>query len=89
MATNLLDSLIEGSIPLRSELNDIVSTLEMGAGGLVLAAETAIGKNPILSVEIVAELIHKFYMYSNSLLFADLDRNEITDSDFKIWLNRN
>jgi len=88
IATSILESLLHQGLPLRSELNDIVSNLENGAHGIVLAAETAIGKKPILSVEIVAELIHKYNMFKNSLLFADLDRNEITDHDFKIWLNR-
>ena len=46
IATNVLESLIKGDIPTRAELNDIVGTLEMGATGIVLAAETAIGKHP-------------------------------------------
>ena len=60
----------------------------MGASGIVLAAETAIGKKPILCAEIVKELIHRFNLYKSGLLFADLDRNEITDQEMKIWLNR-
>ena len=44
-------------------MNDVVSTLEMGAAGIVLAAETAIGNKPLLSVEIVKELIHRFSLY--------------------------
>ena len=32
--------------PTRAEVNDIYNTLELGAAGLVLAAETAIGKFP-------------------------------------------
>ena len=61
----------------------------MGAAGIVLAAETAIGKKPLLSVELVKELMHRFDLYRDNLLFADLDRNEITDNDMKLWLNRN
>ncbi|WP_320668134.1 pyruvate kinase [Prochlorococcus sp. MIT 1307] len=88
VATNVLESLIEGSLPTRAELNDIVGTMEMGATGIVLAAETAIGKKPVLCAEIVSELIHRLYMHQNGLLFADLDRNEITDQDMRVWLNR-
>ena len=88
VATNVLESLINGNLPTRAELNDIVGTLEMGASGIVLAAETAIGKKPILCAEIVKELIHRFNLYKSGLLFADLDRNEITDQEMKIWLNR-
>ena len=88
VATNVLESLITGDLPTRAELNDIISTLEMGASGIVLAAETAIGKHPRLSVEIVRELMSKFLLFNNNLLFADLDRNEISDNHMKIWLNR-
>lgn len=88
VATNVLESLIQGELPTRAELNDIVSTLEMGASGIVLAAETAIGKKPRLCVEIVRELMHKLNLYNSSLLFGDLDRNEITDPIMKLWLNR-
>ena len=88
IATNVLESLIEGDLPTRAELNDIVSSLEMGCSGIVLAAETAIGKKPVLCAEILKELMHKFYLSNAGLLFCDLDRDEITDNEMKIWLNR-
>ena len=84
----MLESLITQDLPTKAELNDIVSTLQMGASGIVLAAETAIGRNPILSAEIVKELIHKYQLHESGLLFADVDRNEITDEKMKMWLNR-
>ena len=84
-----LKVLIKGNLPTRAELNDVVGTLEMGAAGIVLAAETAIGNKPLLSVEIVKELMHRYVLYNNNLLFADVERNEITDFDMKLWLNRN
>ena len=40
--------------------NDIYSCIEMGADGLVLAAETAIGKNPIECIRFVKEMINQF-----------------------------
>ena len=89
VATNVFESLIKGNLPTRAELNDVVGTLEMGAAGIVLAAETAIGSKPLLSVEIVKELMHRYLLYQNNLLFADVERNEITDFDMKLWLNRN
>ena len=46
VATNFLESMIENNSPTRAEVNDIFSTLRLGAAGLVLAAETAIGKFP-------------------------------------------
>ena len=42
VATNLLESMIENNYPTRGEANDIYSSLEMGANGLVLAASIAL-----------------------------------------------
>ena len=53
VATNLLETMINQKRPTRAEVNDIISTLFMGANGLVLAAETAIGKYPIESMVMV------------------------------------
>ena len=89
IATNVFESLIEGNLPTRAELNDVVGSLEMGAAGIVLAAETAIGKKPLLSVEIVTELIHRYKLFKDNLLFTDIERNEITDLEMKLWLNKN
>ena len=57
VATNLLETMITKNYPNRAEVNDIISSLEMGANGLVLAAETAIGKYPISAVVIINKLI--------------------------------
>ena len=60
IATNLLESMIINNYPTRAEANDIYSSIEMGADGLVLAAETAIGKNPIECIKFVKEMIKQF-----------------------------
>ena len=48
------------NLPTRAESNDIFSTLEMGSNGLVLAAETAIGKFPLKCVDFLKESIKVF-----------------------------
>lgn len=60
VATNLLESMITTGTPTRAEVNDIYNTLLDGVDGLVLAAETAIGKFPIDCVRMVVKLIHEF-----------------------------
>lgn len=60
IATNLLESMIYNNYPTRAEANDIYSCIEMGADGLVLAAETAIGKNPIECIKFIKEMINQF-----------------------------
>ena len=57
IATNLLESMIINFYPTRAESNDIYSCLENGAKGLVLAAETAIGKYPKECVSFVKKCI--------------------------------
>ena len=52
--------MIYNNYPTRAEVNDIYNTIEMGAKGLVLAAETAIGKNPIECVKILKRIIKIF-----------------------------
>lgn len=60
VATNLLESMLENNYPTRGEVNDIYNSLEMGADGLVLAAETAIGKYPKDAVIFLQKIIKAF-----------------------------
>ena len=60
VATNLLESMLENNYPTRGEANDIYNSLEMGADGLVLAAETAIGKHPRDTVLFLERMIKVF-----------------------------
>jgi pyruvate kinase len=60
VATNLLESMITGVRPTRAEVNDVVNTLLDGADGLVLAAETAIGRNPVGCVSMIRSLIGQY-----------------------------
>ena len=60
VATNFLESMILNKEPTRGEANDIYSTLEWGAAGLVLAAETAVGKNPKESIIFLEKVIKNF-----------------------------
>lgn len=59
VATNLLESMITGTRPTRAEVNDVVNTLMDGADGLVLAAETAIGRQPVGCVSVIRSLIEQ------------------------------
>ena len=60
VATNLLENMIENSQPTRAESNDIYSSLKQGAKGLVLAAETAIGKDPVNCVSFLKKCINVY-----------------------------
>ena len=60
VATNLLETMLKDNYPTRGEANDIFSTIEMGANGLVLAAETAIGMHPKDTVIFLQKMIKVF-----------------------------
>jgi pyruvate kinase len=60
VATNLLESMVLNSRPTIAEVNDIANTLLDGAHGLVLAAETAIGVDPVGAVDMVKRAIEAF-----------------------------
>jgi len=57
IATNLLESMIYSPSPTRAEVNDIYTALDNGADGLVLAGETAIGRNPIRAASFISRMI--------------------------------
>jgi pyruvate kinase len=60
VATNLLESMVTNRKPTVAEANDIANTLLDGVHGLVLAAETAIGQDPVGSVDMVLRSIRAF-----------------------------
>ena len=60
IATNLLESMVNNIYPTRAEANDIFNCLELGASGLVLAAETAIGKHPIEAITFLRKMIKEY-----------------------------
>lgn len=72
VATNLLESMIKLNTPTRAEVNDIASTLLMGASGLVLAAETAIGENPIDSVKMLFEMVKQYEKWTPDTSSKDI-----------------
>ena len=75
VATNLLESMVTTQSPTRAEVNDVVSTLEMGASGLVLAAETAIGKFPVKAVQMIRSLMNESERWTPNTSIADLLRD--------------
>jgi pyruvate kinase len=76
VATNLLESMVKTRKPLRSEVNDIMSTLLSGADGLVLAAETAIGGYPIECVAMVRRMIRYFEIAQSGYSLEKLLKND-------------
>lgn len=75
VATNLLESMVTNRRPTIAEANDIANTLLDGVHGLVLAAETAVGIDPVGAVEMIALSIEAFERsHLSSLLDEDRAR---------------
>ena len=66
IATNLLETMVTKPTPTRAESNDVFQSLYHGASGLVLAAETAIGKYPEKCVSFLKESISQYSNYLKS-----------------------
>jgi len=72
VATNLLESMISNRKPTRAEVHDIINTIVDGAYGLIMAAETAIGKYPIGCINMLNKIIN----HSSLVINADEIRNK-------------
>lgn len=70
VATNLLESMLVNRRPTVAEANDIANTLLDGVHGLVLAAETAVGFDPVGTVEMIQRMLSAFRA-ANRLPVAD------------------
>ena len=53
IATNVLDSMMKDTLPSRAEISDIYHLLNAGVSGFVLAAEMAIGRHPVESLQVI------------------------------------
>jgi pyruvate kinase len=76
VATNLLESMVTSRRPTVAEADDIANTLLDGVHGLVLAAETAVGVDPVGTVDMVLRVVAAFERWSMSPLL-DEDRQAL------------
>jgi len=57
VATQMMESMIELNKPNRSEITDVANAVMEGTDAVMLSAETAMGKNPVLVVETMRKII--------------------------------
>ncbi|CAM1359057.1 Pyruvate kinase [Tenacibaculum sediminilitoris] len=57
IATQMMETMIENSVPTRAEVNDVANSIMDGADAVMLSGETSVGKHPIKVIEKMTEII--------------------------------
>ncbi|CAM1342803.1 pyruvate kinase [Tenacibaculum amylolyticum] len=58
IATQMMETMIENSVPTRAEVNDVANSIMDGADAVMLSGETSVGKHPVRVIQKMSEIIN-------------------------------
>ncbi|CAM1373844.1 Pyruvate kinase [Tenacibaculum litopenaei] len=57
IATQMMETMIDNSVPTRAEVNDVANSIMDGADAVMLSGETSVGKHPVRVIKKMSEII--------------------------------
>ena len=83
VSTQMLDSMIISKTPTRAEVSDVATAVFEGSDAVMLSAESAVGDNPELAVQMMNKIAHSVEKNPNysSILSAQLEKTPDSTPD--------
>ncbi len=82
IATQIMQSMVDNARPTRAEINDVANGIFDGADALMLSAETATGKFPVLVIETIKDIA--LNIETQEIIF---NKKQVADMHSKTYLS--